>query len=163
MYKSRNILNKTLLKQLYFSFTHSYLNYGNIAWASTSKTKLESLYRRQKHAVRVINFKDRFTHTSPLFKEMKILSLYKINIYQVLTFVLKCKLGIAPAIFQSIYTLKPENKYVTRSQGTLAEPFCRTKFQQFSISFRALTYGINSLYPFSICQNLKVCLFFKTK
>ena len=31
MYKSRNILCKRLMKQLYFSFIHSYLNYANIA------------------------------------------------------------------------------------------------------------------------------------
>ena len=40
LYKSRHILNKSLLKQLYFSFIHSYLNYANIAWASTHKSKL---------------------------------------------------------------------------------------------------------------------------
>ena len=30
MCKSRNILSKTLMKQLYFSFSHRYLNYANI-------------------------------------------------------------------------------------------------------------------------------------
>ena len=30
MYKSRNILSKRLMNQLYFSFIHSYLNYANI-------------------------------------------------------------------------------------------------------------------------------------
>ena len=43
MYKSRNTLGKMLMKQLYFSFIHSYLNYGNIAWASTNKSNLISL------------------------------------------------------------------------------------------------------------------------
>ena len=71
--KSRNILNKALMKQIYFSSIHSYLNYGNIAWASTHKTKLAGLCRRHKHAVSVINFKDRFTHSKPLFQEMSIL------------------------------------------------------------------------------------------
>ena len=51
LYKSRNILNKNLLKQLYFSFIHCYLNYANIVWASTHKSKLMSLYRTQKHAI----------------------------------------------------------------------------------------------------------------
>ena len=31
IYKSRNILGKRLMKQLYFSFNHNYLNYANIA------------------------------------------------------------------------------------------------------------------------------------
>ena len=29
------------LKSLYYSFIHSYLNYGNIVWASTNKTRLK--------------------------------------------------------------------------------------------------------------------------
>ena len=51
MYKSRNILSKRLMKQLYFSFIHSYLNYANTPWASTKKSNLISLYRHQKHAI----------------------------------------------------------------------------------------------------------------
>lgn len=53
LYKARGILQKHSLKQLYFSFIHSYINYANIAWASTHKSKLERLYRQQKHAVRL--------------------------------------------------------------------------------------------------------------
>ena len=29
------------LKQIYFAYIHTYLNYTNIAWASTHKTKLK--------------------------------------------------------------------------------------------------------------------------
>ena len=96
LYKSRNLLNKQLLKQFYFAFIHSYLSYGNIAWGSNFKTKLDPLCRRQKHAIRVINYEGRFTHTNPLLIEMKILSLYKINIFQVLCFMFKCKFSITP-------------------------------------------------------------------
>ena len=67
-HKSRNILSKRFMKQLYFSFIHSFLNYGNIAWASTSKSNLISLYCYQKRAIRIIYDKDRFAHTKPLFK-----------------------------------------------------------------------------------------------
>ena len=54
MYKSSNILSKRLMKQLYFSFIHSYLNYAK------NKSNLISLYRHQKHAIRIIYDKDRF-------------------------------------------------------------------------------------------------------
>ena len=57
LYKSRNVLSKQCLKQRYFSFIHSYVDYTNIAWASTSQSKLERLYRCQKHAARVIYHK----------------------------------------------------------------------------------------------------------
>ena len=57
LYRTRCILSKFLRKQLYFSFINCYLNYANIAWASTNKSKLQALYRHQKHAARIINFK----------------------------------------------------------------------------------------------------------
>ena len=50
LYRSRSIWSKRCLKQLSFSFIHNYVNYANIAWASTSKSKLERLCRCQKHA-----------------------------------------------------------------------------------------------------------------
>ena len=65
LYKSRDVLSKQCLNQLYFSFIHSYVNYANIAWARTSKSKLERLYRFQKHAARVIYIKDRYTNAIP--------------------------------------------------------------------------------------------------
>ena len=34
-------LNEHFLKIIYFPFTHSYLNYTNIAWASTYAIKLK--------------------------------------------------------------------------------------------------------------------------
>ena len=71
--KSRGIVKKLLLKQLYFSFIHNHLNYANIALASTYKSKLEVLYRHQKHAARIISFKDRFTHAQSLLHDMKAL------------------------------------------------------------------------------------------
>ena len=38
LYKSRDVLRKQCLKQLYFSFIHYYVSYANIAWVSTSRT-----------------------------------------------------------------------------------------------------------------------------
>ena len=131
------MLSKQLLKQFYSSFIHSYLNYGNIAWGSTYKTNLASLYRSQKHAIRVINFKDRFTESKPLFKKMKILNVYEINIFQVLCFMFKCKMKTSPPIFHMIFQLKPPNKYAMRLTNTVREPICKTKVGQFSITHRA--------------------------
>ena len=71
LYKSKDVLSKQCLKQLYFSFIHGYGSYANVAWTSTSKSKLERLYRCQKHAARVIYDKDRYTHASLLLNDMK--------------------------------------------------------------------------------------------
>ena len=58
LYKARIYLNEKCLKQVYFSFNRPYLNYGNISWVSTSKTKLKHLLNRQKHASLLIFYKD---------------------------------------------------------------------------------------------------------
>ena len=83
-YKSRDVLSRQCLKQLYFSFIHNYVNYANIAWASISKSKLERLHRCQKHAAPVIYHKDRYTHTSPLLNDMKALNVFKLKIFNIL-------------------------------------------------------------------------------
>ena len=57
LYKSKGIVKQPLLKQLHFSFIYLHLNYGNITWANTYKSKLEGLHRHQKHAAHEISFK----------------------------------------------------------------------------------------------------------
>ena len=52
---------------------------------------------------------------------MKILNIYELNIFQVLTFIYRCKLNLSPKIFNSFYTFKPPNKYTLRSK-LLIEP-----------------------------------------
>ena len=54
------------------TFIHPYLNYDNIVWASTNKSKLNMLLRKQKHAD-----KDKFTHAKPLLRAMKALNIYQ--------------------------------------------------------------------------------------
>ena len=136
LYKAREILTKCNLKQLYFSFVHCYINYANIVWASTQKSKLECLYRHQKHAARLINFEHRYTHAMPLLKEMKALSVYQLNIYNNLCFMYRCKHNSCPSIFYGIFTIKPPNKYSLRDNRSLYEPFCRTNLNQFCITYR---------------------------
>ena len=50
-------------EKVYFSFIHSQINYGNIAWGSTYKTKLKKIFTYQKKAARVIFFASRLAHT----------------------------------------------------------------------------------------------------
>ena len=60
LYTAKLIIPRKQLNQLYFSFVHSYLKYANIAWGATQKTKLSTLYCQQKHANRLVSFKDQF-------------------------------------------------------------------------------------------------------
>ena len=50
LYRASLYLDKESLKSIYFSFINSYISYWNIAWASTSETKLTRIFNKQKHA-----------------------------------------------------------------------------------------------------------------
>ena len=126
------------MKQLYFSFIHSYLNYGDIAWVSTNKSSLISFYCHQKHAISIVYDKDRFAHMKPLFKHAKALTVYEINLFKILSLIFKCKSRTMPFTFHNLYTLKPPTKYSLRTDSLLSIPLKRTKFDQFSIYFRAI-------------------------
>ena len=121
---------------MYFSFIHCHLNYANIAWASTYKSKLEGFYRHQKHAAPIINFKDRFTHAQPLIHNMKALNIFQIYLFHIIFFMFKYKKKIAPPIFHNLFTPIPENKYNVRSRGKLTKSFYREKSTQFNIDCR---------------------------
>ena len=136
LYKSRDVLSKQCLNQLYFSFIHSYVNYANIAWASTCKSKLERLYRCQKYAARVIYHKDRYTHASPLLNDMTALNVFKLNIFNILCFMYKCKQNLNRPVFRNIFTHRTKTKYVLRNEYSIQEPLFRTNFSQYCISYR---------------------------
>ena len=74
-------LNEHSLKAIYFSYIHSYLNYANIAWASTYVTKLKKINLLQKRAVRFVFNEDRLSHSRPLLRKINALNVYQINLY----------------------------------------------------------------------------------
>ena len=54
LYREKPYLDKNTMTTLYFSIFHSYLNYGNIAWESTAKSKLRKIASQQRQAVNAI-------------------------------------------------------------------------------------------------------------
>ena len=81
LFKARPFLNKKSLLSLYYSYIHSYINYGSVSWGSTCRTNLKKINSQQKHALRIIFNKSKFEHTNELFKSSKILNVYKVNIF----------------------------------------------------------------------------------
>ena len=128
LYKARCFLNKHTLLKLYYSLIHCHINYANIAWGSTNKSKLEPLYRQQKHVARLINFKDRFTHAKPLLIELKVLNIYELNIFNVICFMFKCKNNISPVPFHNLYNKKEKTKYILRNDNNICQSAYQTNF-----------------------------------
>ena len=57
------------------------------------------------------------------------MTVYEMNIFQTLCFMYFCKSGNTPSIFKHIYTLRPYNKYTTKSKDALFNPFCQKILQ----------------------------------
>ena len=144
LYKSRDVLSKQCLKQLYFSFIHSYVNYANIAWARTSNSKLENVYCYQKHAARVIYHKDRYTHLKPLLNDTKALNAFKLNIFNISSFMHKCKQNLNPPVFRNIFTHRTKAKYQISKMKTLFKNLYAKQIL-ISIAYHTtdLTFGTN--------------------
>ena len=54
LYKTCKLINSKYFRRIYFSFIHSYIQYANIAWDSTNKTKLKKIFGERKQAARII-------------------------------------------------------------------------------------------------------------
>ena len=99
------ILNKTTLKQLYYTFIYPYLSYCNIVWGNTYSTYLTKLLLLQKKIVRIVSFSAFRAHTSMLFKELWILKCREIYKYQVGQFIYKYKENNLPPLFSYMFSI----------------------------------------------------------
>ena len=110
------------------------MNYGNIVWASTSTTKLKKLASKQKQALRIVNNKS--TDIREIMIGIKVLNIYKLNIYQILNFVFKTKANTAPRIFENQFT-EIQHQYSTRfSKNSFVESQLVYSQTKFSVSLR---------------------------
>ena len=99
LYKAKPYVDEHSLLPLHQSYIHSYINYGNIAWESTTRTNLKKIYSQQKHAIRIVYSKDKLSHTRELFKECKVLNVCQVNIWKNLVFMHQINSNTVPRIF----------------------------------------------------------------
>ena len=74
------LFSTTYLITIYNSFIHSHLMYGLLVWGFQSM-RVEKL---QKKAIRVLVNRPYISHTTPIFKELRILiitDLYHVQLY----------------------------------------------------------------------------------
>ena len=136
LYKAKRVLNMNALKSLYFSFVHSYLNYGNIVWASVTQTKLKKLARKQKQAIRI--FENENCNITESVTKMKILNIYKLNIYQVLNFMHRIKTNAAPIVFHNNFN-GINHSYPTR--------FSNNRFVEKKVFLTQTKFAVSSRGP----------------
>ena len=136
LFKARPFLNKKSLLSLYYSYIHSYINYGSVSWGSTCRTNLKKINSQQKHALRIIFNKSKFEHTSELFKSSKILNVCKLNIFNTAVFMHKIQRKSAPSIFSPKFR-KPSHSHPTRfSHLNYVKPTPKLNKCKYGFSYR---------------------------
>ena len=91
------------MKSFYFSFIHSYLTYGKVAWCSTSMKKTKKLFGKQKQEIKIIPMAEIHANlnSDEKMKHLDILNIYKLNLYQILNIIFRVKTNTIPETLQN--------------------------------------------------------------
>jgi hypothetical protein len=127
-----------VLLSLYHVLIEPYLMYCNIVWATQNTVALNSLFLCQKRAVRIITFSHWLSHTMPIFKKYRILTVCDINRLQVACFMFSIMYNLIPQYFGSMFTLNSSvHSYLTRQSND----FHLAKFQSNISKFNIRVHG----------------------
>ena len=103
LYKVRDFINANILISIYYALFESHINYACIIWGQNISA-INPLYIFQKKALRIINFKERSAHSSPLFHYSKIIKIAdKVKVENCL-FIAKYTNNKLPSIFTNWFT-----------------------------------------------------------
>ena len=110
------------------------MSYRNIAQASTNKSKLQALYCHQKHATRIIHFKEKFTSAISLFEQINVMAVFEMNIFQTLWFMYLCKNGNTASIIKQI----KKNTQQDLKMYCIYKQLCKKNFAKFKLMYHGL-------------------------
>ena len=137
IYRSRFYLSTKTKISLYYSLVYPYLSYCNIVWSSTYVTNLNRIFLLQKRAVRALTNAHYYSHTAPLFKQLRLLDIYNINSYYTARFMYSYHHQLHPPSFLNLFVTNSQvHNYNTRSQANYRSHPCRTNIKQFTILYQ---------------------------
>ena len=115
IYKLRYYVNIKTLLNVYNALIHPFLIYGILAWGNTYPTTLKPLIILQKKATRVLTFSNFDAHSSPLFKELKIIKFLDLVSLHITIFMHKFHNNNLPVAFNNYFTpVNQTHDYNTR-------------------------------------------------
>ena len=92
--KVKSILSTKILNSLYSSLVEQHFTYCVEVWGNTFRTYLQSLYEKQKRAIRIVCKSSYLCHSAELFKKLEVLPLFHLVFWVLvnLGFTLDCHL-----------------------------------------------------------------------
>ena len=130
IYRIRDYIPYTSLRNLYFNLIHPYLIYCLPIFGATYDNHLQPLIILQKRAVRTISRAGYFDASEPLFKSQNILKFQ--DLYK---FSLACYVFKNPSLLNSF---SRTHDYNTRNRNLLLPPFERLRSTSQSVIFNGI-------------------------
>ena len=132
----KHFLPCSVLKTIYTALINCHLNYGILLWGG----KAEPLFKLQKKAMRVITNSAPFSHTEPLFIDLKVLKVKDIYQLQQLKFAHKLFNFQLPTYFlNGFITLNQQyHTYNTRRGNRLSTPRFRHEYCRQFLRFKLI-------------------------
>ena len=161
MNKAKPFLDQDFLLSLHFSYIHSYINYANLAWASTHKTNLKKVHCQQKHAFRIVYNKDRYYHRKELFRSCNVLHVYKLNLLNTSIFMDKIKTGTGRVTFHTTIKMPSHSHLTCFSSVSYNKRKTRLRKSRCRISIRGPTIWNN--FVANTEKELELSSLFKSK
>jgi len=137
---NRNCLDAKSTKILVEALVLSKLNFACTLYMNLPKKQLKKLQKIQNFAARLVTKSPKFTHVTPLLKNLKWLPVTEFIKYRYLTIVYQCIQKEAPEYLNTLITLYNPNRTLRSAANLLLEvPQINSKFGRRSFSFLAPT------------------------
>ena len=119
LYRLKSVFPKEVLVTLYKTLIASYIHYGLLVWGMSCNRMISpNRMRSPKKAIRVITNSSYLAHTTPLFKEEKLLKVQDISTLRLLKFYYKLCSGLLPPYFNRCYEIIEMNVYCVNMSYT---------------------------------------------
>ena len=135
--KAKHYLNREALTTLYYSFIYPYITYCNQVWGSNYKSRLNRTVVLQKKALRIVTHSEYRCHTSPLFKQLNLLTVENVNNFLIGIFMHRRFHDTLPSVFNGFFQINSNiHEHQTRTSQQLHTPIIKTDIGKFNIRYR---------------------------
>ena len=110
-----------ILLNLYFTMILPHVMYCNIVWGNCAQYLLNRIHILQKRAIRIITKSKPYSHSDPLFKKMKLLTIYDIHKFITCTFMYQYINNTLPKFLENGF-VKKKCMYNIRQNNNLYVP-----------------------------------------
>ena len=136
IYKIRYKINSATTLLLYDTLILPHISYCSVIWAAGSNnSKLHKILIVQKRVLRLVSYAHRMSHSRPIFKKLRRLTIFDIYKLQLATFMYSNIHGLSRNIFQDPFQTNFHfHSVTTRSSSNIHIPFARTNIRKNTLS-----------------------------